>query len=74
MHAYILIETIAGQASRVAEAAREIPEVLRADVVMGPHDIIALVEGEHGQIGSIIVEKLRQLEGVEHTLTYMVVE
>lgn len=74
MQAYVLVETTTGKAAHVAEAARKIPGVQRADVVMGPHDVIILLEGDDRTLGSVLIEKIRGLEGVEHTLTYMVVE
>ena len=73
MQAYVLVETATGKAIQVAEAAREIAGVQRADVVMGPHDVIILLEGESNKLGSVLIDKIRGLEGVEHTLTYMVV-
>ena len=74
MLAYVLIETATGKAAQVVQAAREIPGVQRADTVMGPHDVIILIEGKSGDLGSLIIKQIRGLAGVEHTLTYMVVE
>ena len=44
-HAYILIETEVGQAAEVARRAARQKGVLLVDLVTGPYDVVALVEG-----------------------------
>ena len=44
--AYILIDTEKGQSSSVVIALSEKPGVLAADVIWGPHDVVAIVEAD----------------------------
>lgn len=75
MLAYILVTA---RSSKVKEARNELarlPAVKSAHAVTGPFDIILLVE-EAGikEIGQVVVEEIQQIEGVERTLTCLVVE
>ena len=49
--AYVLIETAVGKTREVAAALRSLKGIYSADVVTGPYDIIAIIEG--GDLGSI---------------------
>lgn len=44
VNAYILIQAEVGTAVDVARAAREITEIVSAEVAMGPYDVIAWLE------------------------------
>lgn len=44
--AYVLIDAEKGQSSSVVIALSEKPGVLAADVVWGPHDVVAMVEAD----------------------------
>ena len=44
--AYVLIDAEKSQSSSVVIALSQKPEVLAADVVWGPHDVVAIVEAD----------------------------
>jgi DNA-binding Lrp family transcriptional regulator len=72
--AYMLINTERGKASSVVTALSNIPGVVAADVVWGPHDVIAIVEADdidalmHMAGGETIL-----VDGIAHTDTCLIV-
>jgi DNA-binding Lrp family transcriptional regulator len=73
--AYVLIGTAADRTSAVAEALRHIPGVVAADLVTGPYDIIAIVQGpDSNAVGKIILNDIRGLQGVTSTLTCLTLQ
>lgn len=75
MLAYILVTA---RSSKVKEALNELASfkaVKSAHAVTGPFDIILLIEGAGiKEIGQIVVEEIQKVDGVERTLTCLVVE
>ena len=72
--AYVLITVAAGQASVVAEALRALPGVARADVVAGPYDVVAVVEGaDVADIGRLVLNQLHGIPALTNTLTLIAV-
>jgi len=74
MRAYVFIETRVGMARRVADRLHGLEltpaHVLSIDTVTGPHDIIAIVEGDDLEgIGRAIAEDIHHIEGVENTMS-----
>jgi len=68
--AYILIETEIGAAETVAGSLRGKPAVVAVDVVTGPHDVIALVQGvDADAVARIVINDVQATEGVRHTNT-----
>lgn len=68
--AFILIETQVGRAKQVAEALREIPQVLDADVVTGTIDVIATIEGSDvSAMAEVITGQIQGVRGVQRTIT-----
>ena len=68
--AYILITTDPVAMNRVAEALRAMSAVQEVHEVMGPYDIVAEVEVPSvDQIGDLLRERVRTIEGVRSTLT-----
>ncbi len=75
MRAYILVQTALGKPGEVVKALRGAEGVKAADVVTGPHDVIAVVEASDVKaIGDLVTEKIHTIEGVERTLTCVVIE
>ncbi len=67
--AYILIQAEVGTAAEVAGAARELVEVITAEVAMGPYDVIARAQADTmDDLGSVVVNAVGKLQGVERTL------
>ena len=68
--AVILIETAVGTSRGVANGLRGVAGVQSADVVIGPYDVIAVIETEDLQgIGSLVEQHVHSLTGVIRTLT-----
>jgi DNA-binding Lrp family transcriptional regulator len=75
IEAYILIQTDAGMAPAVTEAATAIPGVLEAKSVTGPYDVIVRAEGRTvDDLGRLVVAQIQRIEGIYRTLTCPVVE
>ena len=73
--AYILIQARVGSAVDVARATAELPEVVSADVAMGPYDVIAHAEaGSMDDLGQVVVNAVQSIAGVERTLLCPIVK
>ncbi len=67
--AYILIQAEVGTAAEVAGAARQLAEIITAEVAMGPYDVIARAQADTmDDLGSVVVNAVGKLQGVERTL------
>jgi DNA-binding Lrp family transcriptional regulator len=74
MQAYILITTGAGKAMDALDAIRKLENVKSAHTIVGPYDIIALVEfPDAAALTDVIVGKIQKIDGVSRTLTCIVV-
>ena len=72
--AYVLITVAAGQAAAVAEALRALPGVAQADVVAGPYDVVAVVEGaDAAAIGRLVLNQFHGTPALVNTLTLIAV-
>ncbi len=72
--AYVLIETESGKTRDIANVVAGIKGVKQADVVTGPYDIIAHVEGADLEaIGEIVTNQLQSVPGVIRTLTCLAI-
>ncbi len=75
MQAYILIEAQGGKAKKVYQKIEGLRGVKTAHVVTGPYDMIVLAEGKDiSEIGDFVLSRIRQIDGVEKTLTCVVVD
>ncbi len=75
MKAYLLIDIQTGQLQQVVQQLRRVEGVREANMTFGPHDAIAVVEGEGvGDIGRIMAEGIQPIPGVLETLTCLAVE
>jgi DNA-binding Lrp family transcriptional regulator len=74
VHAYVLIQTEVGKAAGVARQIREIADVVLAEDVTGPYDVIARVEADSiDELGRLVVSQVQLIEGITRTLTCPVV-
>lgn len=68
--AYVLIETTPGKTDTAVRALKKVEGVRSADVVAGPYDIIAIVQGvDIAQVGDVIKNQLHTVDGISRTLT-----
>lgn len=74
VEALILLNTTTGVMEKVHEKLERIEEVRRSALVTGPYDLFALVEIEEmGELRDSLVEKIRNIEGVEETTTNLII-
>jgi len=70
VQAYILVQVQTGKAQAIKKELIQLSQFLRVDRVMGPFDLIALVEVENNrEIGELILKEIQSLSGVKRTLT-----
>ena len=74
VRAYVLIQTEVGRAGQVALEVAEIEGTGSAVPVVGPYDVIAIVEAASiDALGKIVVSRIQGVKGVTRTLTCPVV-
>jgi len=72
--ASVLIQVHTGKAEAVASALTGRPGILSADLVAGPHDVIAVLQGSDADsIARIVINEIQAVKGIQHTITYMVI-
>jgi DNA-binding Lrp family transcriptional regulator len=72
--AYVLIQVETGKAESVVKALRSKSGVVEADMVVGPHDVVAVLQSIDAEaIARIVVNEVQGIRGVQRTLTYMVI-
>jgi DNA-binding Lrp family transcriptional regulator len=79
VRAYVLIECEAAKAGAVSGGLRHLAvshaEVLSADAVSGPFDLIVLLESHDLDVlGRAVTEGVQKISGVRRTLTCVVME
>ncbi len=73
--AYVLVNTRAGTTQAVQQALQAKPGIRTADIVVGPHDVIVLLEAaDLNDVARFVLREVHGTEGVLNTLTYPVVE
>ncbi len=72
--AYVLIDVEKGHGGSVAAELSGKPGIATTDVILGPHDVVAVVEAESvEEIVRIIRDEITQAEGVVRTDTMLVI-
>lgn len=75
MRAYVLIDASLESARRITAELRKRSGVLLADVVNGPHPIIALLEGDNPlTVAQTILFDIRKVKGVTDLTVYLSTE
>lgn len=75
IQAYILVDIGGTKPSAVVNQIAEVQGVVSAQPVTGPHDAVVVVEADDmTQLGQVVMEKIRGLEGVSRTLTCVVAD
>jgi DNA-binding Lrp family transcriptional regulator len=73
--AYVLISTVAEKTNSVVQALRRLPGVTSADLVTGPYDVVAVVQGgDANAVGKLILNDIRGLSGINATLTCLAID
>ena len=72
--AFVLIETAPGKSNAVTAALKQLEGVKSADLVTGPYDVIAIVEGETlNDVGGLVTGKIHSIEGITRTVICLAV-
>ena len=73
--AYVLIKTRVGETSTVRDKLAQNEYIRAADVIIGPYDILALVEADDlNAIGTVVMRFVHEVGGVENTITCPVID
>ena len=68
--AFVLIETAVGKAKEVTSTLNQLEGVKSVDMVTGPYDVIAIIEGESlTDIGDLVTSKIHPIPGISRTVT-----
>jgi DNA-binding Lrp family transcriptional regulator len=73
--AYVLIQTAVGRAADVAAKVGALDEVVLAEDVTGPYDVIVRAEARNvNDLGRLVVSEIQRVDGVTRTLTCPIVD
>ena len=71
--AYVLINVLPGQTSKVIAALSEIKEIKTIDPCWGKPDIFTIVEvSDQDALSALVLTKIHSIEGVAQTDTHLV--
>jgi len=72
--AFVLIETVVGRNKEVVTALKKLGGVKSVDIVTGPYDVIATIEGETlNDIGDLVTAKIHPIAGISRTVTCLAI-
>ena len=72
---FVLVNTQIGQAPAIAAEMRAFHEVLSADVVIGPYDVVAIISvPDTAALNTLVNKKIHEIEGVKQTITMLSIE
>ncbi|MBI4300326.1 MAG: Lrp/AsnC ligand binding domain-containing protein [Chloroflexi bacterium] len=72
--AYVLVVTDTAKTQGVVRQMRAVPGIAEAYRIMGPYDIVAVLDVEDlSDIQVVLRENIRRIDGVESTLTCVVI-
>ncbi len=73
--ALVLITTEVGKMKDVQEEIKDLGEIDQVEMLTGPYDIMAIASAEEmTNITKALMEKIRNLEGVQDTTTNIFIE
>jgi DNA-binding Lrp family transcriptional regulator len=68
IRAFVLVVTHPDATRKVGEQIRALPHVLEVHEVMGPYDLVAIIETETlQQVPGILADQIRRLDGIQST-------
>jgi len=72
--AFVLIETGVGRTNEVITILDQLEGVKSVDIVTGPYDIIAIIEGKDlNEIGELVTGKIHPIAGISRTVTCLAI-
>ena len=71
---YVFVDTEVGKGQEVREHLLQTQGIVAADLVMGPHDLVVVVEEPTiEEVGRVVVRDLHGTSGVKNTITMIVI-
>ncbi|MBU6996277.1 MAG: Lrp/AsnC ligand binding domain-containing protein [Theionarchaea archaeon] len=75
LYAYLLLTVRIGMLKTALEKVRELDEVIEAEAITGPYDMIVSIAVEGlTQLTDIILHRIERIDGVTESMTLVVVE
>lgn len=75
MRAYVLIDAARKSLKKITAELRQRPGVIVADVINGPHPVIACIEAESpAAMAEVILFDIRKIDGVKDLTVYLSVD
>lgn len=72
--AYVLVNVEGAKTKNVLSKIKKIKGVKSANLIAGPYDLVALVQGKNqDEVGELVISKIRKTQGVTNTLTCFIV-
>ncbi len=72
--AYVLVDVAAGHVPAVAAALRAVPGIVSVDTVLGPYDIILVVQADGlAAAHDLVTEHVHSVSGVVRTVTCLAI-
>lgn len=72
--AFVLIETAVGKNKEVIAALSKLEGMKSVDVVTGPYDVIAVIEGvDLNAIGDLVTGEIHPIAGISRTVTCLAI-
>ena len=73
--AFVLIETSVGRNKEVTATLKALKCIKSVDIVTGPYDIIAVIEGDTlNDIGEVVTSQIHTTPGISRTVTCLSVQ
>lgn len=71
---YVFVDTEVGKAPGVRDHVAAMVGIIAADLVMGPHDLIVVIEQPTiEEVGRVVVRDLHGTPGIKNTITMLVI-
>ena len=75
MNAYIFIDSLPERADVITDSLRKKESVILADVINGPHNVVAVLEGmDAAALAKTVVFEIRKMQGVQDVTVYIASE
>ncbi|UCF12033.1 MAG: Lrp/AsnC ligand binding domain-containing protein [Thermoplasmatales archaeon] len=69
--AFVLITAVTAHEQAVYKELSKIPEIIELHPLLGEYDLLAKIEADNfDNLGTIVVNKIRSIEGVRFTTTF----
>jgi len=75
MKGFVLVNVRIGEAPDVVQQMQSFPEVQSADMVIGPYDVVAVIDvPDTKTLSALVNQRIHGIPGVDHTVTMLSIE